>query len=90
MPMPIWSGWLNKGRGWRRPKSVTSRQWCGFRKEIELMAVKSLSLIIPDVSPYDRQDSWFQSFVGNNLIPIVERRHVQTILVHEVWDCRTR
>lgn len=36
------------------------------------MPVKSLSLSIPDAAPYDRQETWFSSFVGNNLLPIIE------------------
>jgi hypothetical protein len=36
------------------------------------MPAKSLSLNIPDVPPYDRAESWFESFVGNNLIALVE------------------
>jgi hypothetical protein len=37
------------------------------------MAVKSLSLVVPDQVPYDRAESWFESFVGNQLLPIIER-----------------
>jgi hypothetical protein len=37
------------------------------------MPFKSLHLYIPDVPPYDRQETWFESFVGANLLPIIER-----------------
>lgn len=36
------------------------------------MTVKSLSLTIPDNPPYDRAESWFESFAGNDLLPIIE------------------
>ncbi len=36
------------------------------------MPAKSLDLIIPDRPPYDRPDSWFESFVGNHLLPIIQ------------------
>lgn len=36
------------------------------------MPVKSLSLTIPDSPPYDQAGSWFESFAGNELLPLVE------------------
>lgn len=36
------------------------------------MPAKSLDLVIPDAPPFDRPDSWFESFVGNHLLPVVE------------------
>jgi hypothetical protein len=36
------------------------------------MAAKSLELVIPDTPPYDRPDSWFESFVGSHLLPVIQ------------------
>ena len=36
------------------------------------MRVKSLSLTIPDTKPYDKQANWFQSFIGNGLMDIID------------------
>jgi len=41
------------------------------------MAIKSVSLIIPDHAPYDGPDSWFESFVGNDLLPVIERSELR-------------
>lgn len=41
------------------------------------MPIKSLQLDVPDKVPYDRHESWFESFVGNNLLPIIERNVFQ-------------
>jgi len=34
------------------------------------MPAKSLHLKVPDVTPYDRADSWFESFVGHQIRPV--------------------
>lgn len=35
------------------------------------MPVRSLSLAVPDTPPYDRAESWFETFAGNHLLPLV-------------------
>lgn len=36
------------------------------------MPVKSLTVIVPSVPPCDQPDTWFESFLGNEILPIVE------------------
>src|SRR5436305_2002462 len=36
------------------------------------MPVNSVTLLVPNSPPYDRRENWFESFVGNNILPIVE------------------
>jgi hypothetical protein len=36
------------------------------------MPVKSLHLIVPDIKPYDRPDSWFETCVACNIKPILD------------------
>lgn len=36
------------------------------------MASKSVSLSIPDDPPYDRQENWYESFVGRDLAPVID------------------
>lgn len=40
------------------------------------MHVKSLSLVVPDDKPYDNPENWFLSFVGNNLLPVIEEGNI--------------
>lgn len=47
------------------------------------MPVKSLDLIVPDTPPFDRFESWFESFVGTHLLPVV-----QTAPLKRFWFSR--
>ena len=36
------------------------------------MPVKSASLIVPSIPPYEALETWFETFLGHNILPIVE------------------
>jgi hypothetical protein len=37
------------------------------------MPTKSLTLFIPDVAPFDQQETWFETFIGTHILPLTER-----------------
>jgi len=36
------------------------------------MPTKSLELTVPDTPPYDQAETWFESFIGNHIAPLVQ------------------
>lgn len=49
------------------------------------MQHKSLHLKIPDERPFDKDNNWFESFIGNFVVPIIE-----TSLIDRFWFSRYR
>lgn len=35
------------------------------------MIAKTLELLIPDTVPYDQPETWFETYVGTHIVPIV-------------------
>jgi len=46
---------------------------------------KSLHIKIPDARPFDREENWFESFLGNFVVPIIE-----TTQLKRYWFSRYR
>src|SRR4051812_37955426 len=47
--------------------------YISFVMRIASMTCHSLKFSIPDDRPFDKQESWFQSFVGAIILPVCEK-----------------
>lgn len=45
------------------------------------MNCKTLELLIPDTAPYDQDETWFETFIGTHIVPLVP-------LVKRFWFTR--